>query len=435
MKIKQEMDETEKVHQGEGDVGEDQKQYLQHLQQKEEDEDDDEGWGDEESGEENQEVVQSSMEAGDSRLQSEGLAPAVPGLPPPPPPSVSSPAKGVKLRIKKNPADTPPPPPSPGPPPPTPPSVSAPAKSVKLRVKSQPGDAPPPPPSPGPPPLLSSVTAPAKSVKLRVKSQPGDAPPPPTSPGPPPSLPSSVTAPVRSVKLRVRPLPGDAPPPPPSPGSPPSLLSSVTAPAKGVRLKVREKTGEDLPPPPSPGPPPPLPPSVSSPRKIKYKTKTKAAPENLSPDHSEITSNDHKQQHQPTPDHDIDTGKDSIDNTDNTDQRYSKDEQDYEADSPIRRSYGYNNLNGNAEDQQAVYINGDVAVSPDSEGQSPTWAAEQNGYDFPDGFSEDQKQAMAELQQLRLDLDYAGEKNCYVRGLWGKEMKTNRFQFTFNLLF
>ena len=185
-----------------------------------------------------------------------------------------------------------------------------------------------------------------------------------------------------------------------------------------MKLKIKGKPGEDLPPPPaSPGPPPPLPPSVLSPRKIKYKTKTKAATENLSPDQSEITSKHHKQQHQRSSSyHDNDAQNYSASNTDNIDQIYSKDERDYETGSPIKRSHGYDNLNGNTEDQQEVYVNGYVAASPDSEGQSPTWAADQNGYDFPDGFSEDQKQAMAELQQLRLDLDYAGEKIFYV--LW-----------------
>ena len=328
------MDESEKV-QEEGDVRRKQREkYLQHLQQREDEED--EGWSDEESEEGDQKYFPSLLaEGGDAHPpadQSDRPVPHAPGPPPPPPASVTSPSKGVKLRIKKSPDDAPPLPPSPGPPPPPPASVTSPSKAVKLRIKKLPDDVPPPPPSPGPPP-----------------------------------------------------------PPPPS----------VSSPSKSVKLKVKAKPGEAPAPPPSPGPPPPIPPSVSSPTKIKYKTKAARTQE----DQSEINS--YAEEEQPNrSSHDGDAQNYSVDNTDYIDQNYSKGEQNYEADAPMRRSQGYNNLNGDAEDQRELYVN---SRSPDSDGQSPTWATDEDGYHFPEGFSEDQQQAMAELQQLRLDLNYAGE--------------------------
>ncbi len=54
----------------------------------------------------------------------------------------------------------------------------------------------------------------------------------------------------------------------------------------------------------------------------------------------------------------------------------------------------------------------DRKLSPtDMEGGSPTWGADDDEY--LGGFSEDQKQAMTELQQLRLDLDYPGKALRY----------------------
>ena len=333
------MDESEKLHEGEGDTGQEQQEkYLQHLERKQEEED--EGWGDEASDETDlNDVLSMLTEGGDSNPsvnQSEKSIPRAPGAPPPPPPSVTAPSKGVKLRVKQSPDDAPPPPPSPGPPPPPPPSVSAPSKPIKHRVKAKPDEGAPPPPSPGPPP-----------------------------------------------------------PPPPS----------VSAPSKPIKLRVKAKPGEGPPPPPSPGPPPPIQPSVSAPTKTKYKLRSQPAP--TREDQSEINPNDQGERQASASNHDAPNYAE--DNTDDIDQNNSKGEQDYKAEAPMRRSLGYNNLNGDSEDQRKLYANNENPVSPNPEGQSLNWTTDEDGYYFPEGFSEDQKQAMAELQQLRLDLNYAGE--------------------------
>lgn len=244
-------------------------------------------------------------------------------------------------------------------------------------------------------------------------SEEPSAPSTPPPPGPPPPTPPSVTAPSKGVKLKLKAQPDDAPPPPPSPGAPPPLPPSVMEPAKGVKLRVKTQPGDAPSPPPSPGPPPPVPPSVTDPKKIKFKAKTNSASTN----ENQNDIDNYNQREDSTTNHDDNSETYAANDNYNIDQTESNTEQNYEAGSPIRRSQGYDSLNGDADDQRELYVNNEHSVSPEPEGQSPSWASDENGYDFPEGFSEDQQQAMTELQQLRLDLNYAGKKSSFLRQL------------------
>ncbi len=70
---------------------------------------------------------------------------------------------------------------------------------------------------------------------------------------------------------------------------------------------------------------------------------------------------------------------------------------------PMRRAAASQRLNDEDQEQpQQIYV-------PTTGGGAPWQQDMETGYWFPEGYTEDQKQAMIELQQMRLDLAYTGE--------------------------
>ncbi len=83
-------------------------------------------------------------------------------------------------------------------------------------------------------------------------------------------------------------------------------------------------------------------------------------------------------------------------------QEYS-DEESGGPGAPMRRAQPSQQLNAEDQEQpQQIYV-------PTTGGGAPWQQDMETGYWFPEGYTEDQKQAMIELQQMRLDLAYTGK--------------------------